>query len=46
VLPEWTVPEATLYLLFPSREGLAIAIRTCIDYLLAHLPKALEPART
>ena len=43
VLPAWGIPDATLYLLFPSREGLPTAVRACIDYLLIHLPKALDP---
>lgn len=42
VLPNWRTPDATLYLLFPSREGLATAVRTCIDYLLVHLKRTLD----
>jgi DNA-binding transcriptional LysR family regulator len=42
VLPAWKMPDATLYLLFPSREGLALTVRACIDYLLKHLPKTIH----
>lgn len=44
LLPEWSLPEMTLYTVFPSRKGLAPAVRCFIDYLSEHLREALDSA--
>lgn len=44
LLPEWSLPEMTLYTVFPSRKGLAPAVRCFIDYLSAHLRAVLDSA--
>lgn len=44
LLPEWSLPEMTLYTVFPSRKGIAPAVRCFIDYLSEHLRGALDSA--
>lgn len=44
LLPEWSLPEMTLYAVFASRKGLAPAVRCFIDYLSEHLHGALDQA--
>lgn len=44
LLPEWVLPEMTLYTVFPSRKGLAPAVRCFIDFLSEHLRDALDSA--
>lgn len=44
LLPEWSLPEMTLYAVFASRKGLAPAVRCFIDYLSERLHGALEQA--
>lgn len=42
VLPQWQLPEMNLYAVYPSRNGLTLAVRSLIDYLTANLQPFLE----
>lgn len=42
VLPEWTGLARHLNLTYPSPRGILPAVRSLIDYILAHIPRALE----
>jgi len=33
VLPDWKPPEAVVYALFPSRQGLLPSVRSLLDFL-------------
>lgn len=44
LLPDWTLPDMTLYAMFASRKGIAPAVRCFIDHLSEHLRGALEQA--
>ncbi len=44
LLPEWSLPDMNLYAVFPSRKGVAPAVRCFIDYLSTHLRDALDVA--
>jgi DNA-binding transcriptional LysR family regulator len=37
LLPQWQLPEMSLYAVYPSRTGVTLAVRTLIDYLAAKL---------
>ena len=41
VLPEWQLPPADIYLVFPTRSQLAAKTRALVDFLL----DAFEPQR-
>jgi DNA-binding transcriptional LysR family regulator len=43
VLPNVTGHRAVLWLLYPAHRSLTAAVRSCIDHLLATLPKASPP---
>ncbi|MGH8192224.1 MAG: LysR substrate-binding domain-containing protein [Rhodanobacteraceae bacterium] len=34
VLPEWGVPQGTLYMVYPSRRGMLPAVRALVDFLV------------
>lgn len=42
VLPEWRPKAGHLVVLFPSRRGLALAVRAFVDFLKSELPGLLE----
>jgi DNA-binding transcriptional LysR family regulator len=42
LLPDWSLPDMSLYALYPSRRGLTPAVRCLLDYLSANLTSALE----
>lgn len=42
LLPQWQLPEMNLYAVYPSRNGLTLAVRMLIDYLTANLPPMVE----
>ncbi len=42
LLPQWQLPEMNLYAVYPSRNGLTLAVRMLIDYLTAHLQPFIE----
>lgn len=42
LLPPWELPELKLYAVYPSRKGLALAVRTLIDYLAENLQPMLD----
>ncbi len=42
VLPEWRPRACHLVVLFPSRRGLALAVRAFVDFLKSELPGLLE----
>ncbi|HEX7915169.1 LysR substrate-binding domain-containing protein [Rudaea sp.] len=42
LLPQWQLPDMNLYAVYPSRDGLTLAVRTLIDYLSANLQPFLE----
>lgn len=44
LLPEWSLPEMTLYAVFASRKGLAPAVRCFIDHVSERLREALDSA--
>lgn len=44
LLPDWSLPDMTLYVVFASRKGIAQAVRCFIDHLSEHLRGALEQA--
>ncbi len=44
LLPDWSLPDMTLYVVFASRKGIAQAVRCLIDHLSEHLRGALEQA--
>ena len=35
VLPDWTLPAADVYVIFPVREHLSAKVRAFVDFLLA-----------
>lgn len=37
LLPQWQLPEISLHAMYPSRNGLTLAVRALIDYLLSNL---------
>ncbi len=41
VLPDWTLREQRLRLMYPSRKGLTLAARTLIDFISSHLRSEL-----
>jgi DNA-binding transcriptional LysR family regulator len=43
ILPEWTVGNAQLTLLFPSRQGVPAQVQALRDYLLSEVAKHLSP---
>lgn len=44
LLPGWQLPEMSLHAMFPSREGLSVAARCCVEYLCHHLSLVLDGA--
>jgi len=42
LLPDWSLPDMSLYAVFPSRKGLTPAVRCFIDYLTENLRPALD----
>jgi hypothetical protein len=42
VLPEWTLPEQKLHVIYPSRQGLTLAARTLIDLIVDHVRTELR----
>jgi DNA-binding transcriptional LysR family regulator len=36
LLPKWQLPEVTVYAMYPSRQGLPLAVRMLLDHLRAH----------
>jgi DNA-binding transcriptional LysR family regulator len=42
VLPEWRPKAGQLVVLFPSRRGLALAVRAFVDFLKSELPGLIE----
>jgi DNA-binding transcriptional LysR family regulator len=42
VLPEWTLQEQQLHVIYPSRQGLTLAARTLIDFIVDHVRKGLR----
>lgn len=46
ILKEWSLPTASLYIIYPSRRGLIPAVRSFIDFvatdLITHCPKHAE----
>lgn len=45
VLPEWTASEHVIHLVYPPPRGMLPSVRSLIDYLVAHLPPAIQGAR-
>ncbi|MCL5272276.1 MAG: LysR substrate-binding domain-containing protein [Gammaproteobacteria bacterium] len=37
ILPEWSLPMASLYIIYPSRRGLIPAVRSFIDFVAEDL---------
>ena len=37
LVPKWQLPEVSIYALYPSREGLPLAVRMLVDDLMANL---------
>jgi DNA-binding transcriptional LysR family regulator len=42
VLPEWNLPEQKLHVIYPSRQGLTLAARTLIDFIVEHVRSELR----
>ena len=36
LLPKWQLPEVSVYAMYPSRQGLPLAVRMLLDHLRAH----------
>jgi DNA-binding transcriptional LysR family regulator len=36
LLPKWQLPEVSVYAMYPSRQGLPLAVRMLLDHLKAH----------
>ena len=41
VAKEWNTPETDIHVVYPSRRGMLPSIRTMVDHLVQHVPKAL-----
>jgi DNA-binding transcriptional LysR family regulator len=39
LLPEWQLPEVSMYMMYPSRQGLPVAVRMLVDHLMASLER-------
>jgi LysR substrate binding domain len=39
LVPKWELPEVSIYALYPSREGLPLAVRMLVDDLMANLDR-------
>lgn len=39
LVPKWQLPEVSIYALYPSREGLPLAVRMLVDDLMANLDR-------
>lgn len=42
VLPEWSAGENLIYLVYPPPRGMLPSVRSLIDHLVEHLPKAIH----
>ncbi|MDM0018022.1 LysR substrate-binding domain-containing protein [Variovorax saccharolyticus] len=42
VLPEWAAGENLIHLVYPPPRGMLPSVRSLIDYLVEHLPKAIQ----
>jgi DNA-binding transcriptional LysR family regulator len=42
LLPQWQLPEMHLYAVYPSRQGLPLAVRSLIDYIAEQLKPMLD----
>jgi DNA-binding transcriptional LysR family regulator len=42
VLPEWTLQEQKLHVIYPSRQGLTLAARALIDFIVDHVRTGLR----
>lgn len=42
LLPQWQLPEMNLYAVYPSRNGLTLAVRMLIDFLASNLQPLVE----
>jgi len=42
VLPEWNLPEQKLHVIYQSRQGLTLAARTLIDFIVEHVRTELR----
>jgi DNA-binding transcriptional LysR family regulator len=42
VLPEWKLPEQKLHVIYQSRQGLTLAARTLIDFIVGHVRTELR----
>jgi len=42
VLPEWTLQEQKLHVIYPSRQGLTLAARSLIDFIVDHVRTGLR----
>jgi DNA-binding transcriptional LysR family regulator len=39
LLPKWQLPEVSVYAMYPSRQGLPLAVRMLVDHLMANLDR-------
>jgi DNA-binding transcriptional LysR family regulator len=39
LLPKWQLPEVSMYAMYPSRQGLPLAVRMLMDHLMASLDR-------
>jgi DNA-binding transcriptional LysR family regulator len=39
LLPKWQLPEVFIYAIYPSRQGLPLAVRMLVDHLMAYLDR-------
>lgn len=46
LLPQWTLPHGNVHAVYPSRHGHTPALRSFIDYMAQHLPRALQEMQT
>jgi DNA-binding transcriptional LysR family regulator len=37
LLPKWQLPELSIYAIYPSRQGLPLAVRMLVDHMMAYL---------
>jgi DNA-binding transcriptional LysR family regulator len=42
VLPDWTLQEQKLHVIYPSRQGLTLAARALIDFIVDHVRTGLR----
>ena len=39
LLPKWQLPEVSMYAMYPSRQGLPVAVRMLVDHLMSSLSR-------